>query len=43
MMGMISSLEKLGHDKRAAIAATVIMGVMLAAFAFLIANSLGNP
>ena len=41
-MTFISSLEEFRHDKRAAIAATVVMGIVLAVFPFVIGHSLGN-
>ena len=39
---MTLTFESLRHDKRAAIAATVLMGVALAAFPFMIGSTLGN-
>ena len=42
MMARQSLFERLRHDKRAAIAATVLMGLTLAVFPFVIGSSLGN-
>ena len=42
MMSFVSSFEELRHDKRAAIAATVAMGIVLAAFPFIVGSALGN-
>ncbi|MEI7612477.1 MAG: ABC transporter ATP-binding protein [Betaproteobacteria bacterium] len=41
-MGWLTSFENLRHDKRAAIVATLLIGVLLAVFPFVIGNTLGN-
>ena len=42
MMTMQFSLERLRHDKRVAVAATVAMGVALAVFPFIVGSAMGN-
>src|SRR5664279_4945092 len=42
MMTMLSSFEALRHDKRAAIAGAVLLGVVLAVFPFIISGTLSN-
>ena len=41
-MTLLNSFETLRHDKRAAIAATVMLGVLLAVFPFVISNTFSN-
>ena len=42
MMTLTATLESLRHDKRAAVLATLVMGIVLAAFPFLVGSALGN-
>jgi len=42
MMSWLTSFENLRHDRRAAIVATLLIGVLLAVFPFVIGNTLGN-
>ncbi len=42
MMSWLTSFESLRHDRRAAIVATLLIGVLLAVFPFVIGNTLGN-
>ena len=41
-MTLLNSFEALRHDKRAAIAATVMLGILLAIFPFVISSTFSN-
>ena len=42
MMTLLPALENVAHSKRAAIIASVVMGIVLAALPFMIGSGLGN-